>query len=140
MSPTPLPASGRPPLQPNIFWIIWLVLTSGVIVYQFTLGHGLPSGANAPGAALPPIVWVAVAEIVVATWIRWVLLPRARLLPPMLMLMIIGLALSEAVEFYSLFLVPATQPETKLALWLASLLSLLQFAPIYANRAAAARR
>ena len=48
-------------------------------------------------------------------------------------MMIIGLALSEAVEFYGIFLIPRDQPDTKLALFMLPLLSMAQFVPTYAR-------
>ena len=47
--------------------------------------------------------------------------------------MIVGLALSEGGAFYGLFLVPADQPETKLLVFVLALISMVQFAPFYAQ-------
>jgi hypothetical protein len=79
-----------------------------------------------------PVV-LAVGQVIVASLIRWLFIPRAKNAAQLLVLMIIGLALSEAVEFYGLFLLPADQPSTKLGLWVLAILSGLQFIPMYAT-------
>jgi len=117
-----------------VLWVIWFAMLSAVFFYQFGIGRGLPHGSNLPSAAAPPAVYLAIAQVAVASLIRWLVIPRAKEIPKILVLMIIGLALSEAVEFFGLFLVPRDQPETKLSLWILSILSIAQFAPVYANR------
>ena len=136
MLPLPLPQShgrSQKPLQAMVLWVIWFSITVSIFIYQFTLGRGLPHGTNAPGGGLSPVVVLAIMEILIATAVRWFVLPRAKHSRQMLVAMIIGLALSEAVEFYGIFLIPAGQPQTKLSLFILSLLSCAQFAPIYAR-------
>ena len=101
--------------------------------YQFTLGHGIPQGHDVPSAGLNPIVLVALIELIVATGIRWFLIPRASARQKKLVLMIIGIALSESAEFYGIFLVSTDMPQTKLALFAASFASVLQFAPVFVS-------
>lgn len=84
------------------------------------------------GLSLP--VLASASMILAATFIRWRLIPRVEAPTKILVLIIIGLALSEAEEFLGLFLVPPTQPETKLTLWILSGLSIAQFAPVYTLR------
>jgi hypothetical protein len=120
--------------QKLVAWVIWFALTSSIVVYQLVLGHGIPHGANARVAEMPPIVAVASVEIFAAAAIRWLLVPRSREAGRLLVFMIIGLSLSESAEFFGLFLVPNDQPETKLTLWILSLLSAFQFIPIYLGR------
>lgn len=117
-----------------VLWIIWFWMLGAVFLYQFALGKGVPQGSNSPSSTTPPIVYVALAQVAAASLIRWLLMPRTKEIQRMLVLMIIGLALSEAAEFYGLFLVPRDQPETKLSLWILSILGVAQFAPVYANR------
>jgi F0F1-type ATP synthase membrane subunit c/vacuolar-type H+-ATPase subunit K len=104
-----------------------------VCIYQFALGHGIPQGQNQDPMSLGIPEIIAIANLSVALFIRWILIPRTRQRKQLLVLMIVGLALSEAVEFFGLFLIPAGQPETKLLFWMLSLLSCLQFAPLYAR-------
>ena len=120
--------------QKLVHWVIWFALTSSIVVYQLVLGHGIPHGVNSRVAQMPPIVAVASVEIIAAAAIRWLLVPRTRVAGRLLVLMIIGLGLSESAEFFGLFLVPNDQPETKLAFWILSLLSAFQFIPTYIRR------
>ena len=116
-----------------VLWVIWASLFTSIIIYQLVLGHGVPSGENAPNAGVHFAVVLAIGQIAVASLVRWRFIPRAMNPKQLLVLVIIGLALSEAVEFYGLFLVAADQPGTKLSLWVLSLLCALQFIPIYAK-------
>jgi hypothetical protein len=115
-----------------VLWIIWFATLNAVIVYQIALGQGGPHGVNAASSTLPPIFWAAMVQLAAAAFIRWLLLPGASTYQKILVLMIVGLAWSEAVEFYGLFLIPTDQPQTKLGLWILSLLGVVQFAPINA--------
>jgi hypothetical protein len=121
--------------QRLVAWVIWFALVCSIVAYQLILGHGIPRGTNAASTETSPIAVIAVGEIVIASVIRWLLIPKAQGAGKLLVLMIIGLALSEGAEFFGLFLVPGNQPETKLAIWILSLLSALQFMPVYASRA-----
>jgi len=118
--------------QKLVLWIIWFALVSSIVAYQLILGHGIPHGSNVPETETSPIAAVAIGEIAAACVIRWLLIPKTHGAGKLLVLMIIGLALSESAEFFGLFLVPDNQPETKLAIWILSLLSALQFMPVYA--------
>jgi hypothetical protein len=122
-----------PPPKKLVLWIIWFALTSSIVVYQFILGHGVPQGTNEPTTAIHPMALVAVATIAMASLVRWLLIPRNREAGKLLVLMIVGLALSESAQLFGLFLIPSGQPETKLAIWILALLSALQFMPVYAN-------
>lgn len=119
--------------QPQVFWIIWGALFVALFVYQFTLGGGVPQGQNGPNTELSWPVMLAVGQIAVASFGRWVLIPKAQAIGQLFVLMILGLALSEAVEFYGLFLIPADEPSTKLSLWVLALVSEFQFMPVYAK-------
>ena len=126
-----IPDNEKPPVI--VLWVLWFAFVCAIVIYQFTLGHGIPQGPNAPSAGLNPLIFMAVGEIVVAAFIRWFLIPRVGTRQKMLVLMVIGIALSESAEFFGIFLVSADMPQTKLALFVASLLSALQFAPLFAS-------
>ncbi len=115
-----------------VLWTIWFSMLVAVFIYQFALGHGVPSGPNARPEGANPILFLAGGQLVVAAVLRWILIPRADAAGKVLVLLVLGLSLSEAVEFFGLFLVPADQPGTKLTLWILSIVSILQFAPVYA--------
>ena len=127
--------SERPAFSQKLVpWVIWLAMVSSIIAYQLILGHGIPRGTNLPSTEKFPTAAIAIGEIIAASVIRWLLIPKTRGAGKLLVLMIIGLALSEGAEVIGLFLVANDQPETKLAIWILSLLSALQFMPVYANR------
>jgi len=121
-------------------WVIWLALISGVLVLQFMLGRGIPWGENAPTSGLNPFLFVMGAQLVGATVVRWVVLPRARHPSQQLVFMIIGLALSEAVVIFEIFLLPADQPATRLIAFSLGMTSMLQFVPVYARPVAVENR
>lgn len=116
-----------------VFWIIWFAITASVPIYQFLLGYGLPSGKNAPGQPFPGIAFVAIAEVLAATAIRWMVLPRIARLSQQLVCMIVGLAAAESAELLGVFLIPSSLPEMKMLIFLLSLFGVIQFAPIYAR-------
>jgi hypothetical protein len=100
---------------------------------QFAIGGGLRVDVGQPHlSGQVGLAWVAIATIAAASVIRWLFLPTAADRRQMAMLMAIGLGLSGAVEFYSVFLFGADAHRTKMTLSALSLLSVIQFAPIYA--------
>jgi NADH:ubiquinone oxidoreductase subunit K len=117
-----------------ILWTIWFSLVVAIVVYQFALGGGIPTGANAPVENQSLFVFVSAGLLLAASAIRWLLIPRADAPGKILVLMIMGLSFSEAVGLFGLLLIPMDQPGTKLALWVLSLASALQFMPVYARR------
>jgi hypothetical protein len=80
-----------------------------------------------------PIVWFAVAQIVAASAIRWFVLPRFTDFQKRLVLTVVGLALSQSVTFFGIFLFAADMPHTKMELFWLSLLSAIQFIPLFAS-------
>jgi hypothetical protein len=116
-----------------VIWVIWTWLFAAIIVYQFVLGGGIPAGSAVAGVPMSFPLLLAIGQVLLASAIRWLVVPRAQSAGQLLAVVIVGLALSEAVAFYGLFLVPADQPNVKLTLWMLSLLSALQFIPLYAK-------
>jgi hypothetical protein len=127
-----MPQNPRP--AAIVYWTIWAAIFFAVFAYQFILGHGLPRGANAPGAGLSPIALIAIAAVIVATIVRWLVIPRTTDGRQLLILLIIGMALSETPTLFEIFLLPASMPETKLLIFGLSVVSCAQFAPIYVGR------
>src|SRR5262249_15346557 len=116
--------------------MLWFSMTAAIVIYQFALGHGLPHGEDVSSPMQSPILWSAVGMVAIAAAIRWLIIPRVRSLQRVLPFLIFGLALSEAVEFFGLFLFPRDMPATKLGLFVLALLSALQFVPVYASSSA----
>ena len=128
MSTTPTPSA-----RALVFWVIWFAILSGLLMMQFMLGGGIPTGNNAPGASLPPIAFIALGEVLASTAVRWLVLPRFTAFPRKLAWMLVGIALSEGAGFFEIFLVPRNQPETRQFVLALAVFGIVQFAPIYAT-------
>lgn len=115
----------------TVMWVLWAVMCAAIVTYQVNLGGGMLSGADASprGFGFPvPLVLTAVAG---AAIVRWAILPVMRNRQALLICLIIGLALSEAAEFFGIFLVGHDMPRLKMEIFYLSLASAIQFAPIY---------
>lgn len=132
MKPASLPA---PKNTHVVMWIIWFAILNSLLVMIFTIGKGFPTGDDPADATFPVIALVPLVEIVVATYIRWVLIPRQRVPAKQLVLLIIGVALSEGAGMITLMLIE-DQPATQRLLLIASVLGVLQMAPLYAAKPA----
>ena len=119
--------------QATVFWIIWFVFLQSAFVIHFLIGGGFPSGDN---AAEPMAMWLwflCFVPMVLAAGVRWLVISKLKEQKKMLVAMIIGLALSEQPIFFSLFLIGADYPQNQIAVLMASVVSLIQFAPSYAT-------
>ena len=116
-----------------VLWSIWTAFLCATAIYQFALGHGIPHGHDAPSPGLNPIVVTVLVELILATGIRWFFIPRLAARRKILVLMIIGIALSESAEFLGIFLILPDMPQTKLIIFVASFLSVFQFIPVFAS-------
>ena len=127
------PPQGRPQApQFIVFWIIWFAIFSGLVILQFFIGGGVPSGSpQGDGPLLIPVIAFGMA--VVAVFVRFGVLPRIKELEKKLPLMIVGLALSEGVGILGMLAVPAPFGATKLLLLAVSLICIILQAPVYAK-------
>lgn len=116
-----------------VMWIIWFAQLQAAFIFQFLLGHGFSQGENSDA----PMAWwlwvVCLLPLVIATGIRWMVIPKVKLAPQQLVAMIIGLALSEASVLTSIFLVGADYPQYQIAILMVVVFSIIQFAPSYAT-------
>lgn len=119
--------------QVLVLWVLWFAMTCAIVFYQVFLGHGWLKGDDARPMMQYPVIWLCVAWLAIATTVRWAVIPRVPDFRRLLFCLIIGLAFSESVEFFSLFLFPSDMPTTKMGLFVLSVLSALQFMPIYAR-------
>ena len=103
-----------------------------MVVYQFGLGGGIPYGTNIDNA-LPPagILIFSGLEVVGALAIRWLFIPKGYERRTLLYLFVAGLALSESLTFFGIFLVPRGYPQTKMVYLVVSSLCALQLAPLF---------
>ena len=116
-----------------VLWILWITILMSLFLYQFKLGHGLTKGHDARPVFQNPMIWLCVFNLIAAAVVRWWFIPKTTDLKRLLVLLIIGLALSEAVTFFGIFLFQSDMPETKTGLFVLSVLSVLQFMPLYAK-------
>ena len=119
--------------QAFVMWIIWFVFLQMAFAYHFVLGDGFPSGEN---AAEPMATWLwvlCVVPIVLATVVRWLVIPKLKDQKQMLIALIVGLVLTEAPIFFELFLIGSDYPQNQIVVLMIAVFSLIQFAPIYAT-------
>lgn len=119
--------------QSIVFWIIWFVFLQSAFIVHFVVGGGFPEGEN---VAEPMSVWVwaiCFIPILIATGVRWLVIPKLKQQPKLLVTMIVGLALTEQAIFVSLFLVGPDYPQNQIAILMVAVVSLIQFAPSYAT-------
>jgi hypothetical protein len=117
-----------------VLWILWATMLVAMVMYQFQLGGGIPAGRDLPGEQAIGLEITSTVFIGFATLIRWLMIPRAVGGRNLLILMIAGVALSETVTFYEIFLLPRSMPHTRLEYFVVSILSALQFAPFYGKQ------
>lgn len=120
--------------QQVVLWAIWLGMLSSVVVVQLFLGGGLPKLSSFKTIDYHPVAILAVGQVLIATVVRWVPLRRAGTTGEVLVCMVIGLALSEAVTVHGCFLVPDELVGLRAVFWLMSVVSVIQFAPVYARK------
>jgi len=125
--------NNQKPNHPLVFWVIWIALFQSLFVYQYFLAGGLPSGEDKGN---PDIIFLvlSIGVIVAATVIRWFLIPKAKDIQKLLILMIVGLALAEGAQFYQIFLIGPDYPETQMSIFILSVLGVGQFAPFYVKK------
>lgn len=119
--------------QAYVFWIIWFVFLQSAFVIHFLIGGGFPIGDN---VAEPMATWLwflCFVPMVIAAGVRWLVLAKMKDQKKMLAAMIVGLALAEQPIFFSLFLIGGDYPQYQIAVLMASVISLIQFAPSYAT-------
>lgn len=115
-----------------VFWIIWFAILNGLVMIQFFVGGGIPSGQD---QGKPPMVFFAIAAglAAVALGIRFLLIPQLKELPKKLPAMIIGLAFSEAIGFLGIFGMGKQFPASQLFLFVCAVGCIVSFAPFYAK-------
>ena len=119
MSPQPTPQQQR-----VVWWILWAVFQIGIVVIYFFLGKPMTS---VPTSAF----WqVGFFPVLISGAVRWSVLPQFKDAPKALPIFIIGIALAELSCFLGLFVFPAH----RLPLFIASVIGIFQFIPIYFGR------
>jgi hypothetical protein len=119
--------------QALVMWIIWFVFLQMAFAYHFVLEDGFPSGDN---AAEPMASWLWVlclVPVILATLLRWWVIPKLKDQKQMLSALIVGLVLTEAPILFELFLIGSDYPQNQIVVLMIAVFSLIQFAPIYAT-------
>lgn len=119
----------QPPIQ-LVAWIIWFAILSGMVILQFFVGGGIPSGTN---NGHPPALqqFLPAAPAFLALVIRFLVLPRIPTAEKKLPIMIVGLAFAEATGLLGMFIVSKEYGSTQLTFFILSILAILSLAPIY---------
>ena len=71
--------------------------------------------------------------IILATIVRWWVIPRLQDQKQMLIALIVGLGLTDAPILFELFLIGSDYPQNQIVVLMVAVFSLIQFAPIYAT-------
>jgi hypothetical protein len=115
----------------STFWTIWLAILVSIMIYPFFLGGGLPHGQDSD-RPVSIVLWiVAIGSLAVASFLRWIYIPRQQVGRLLMIPFIVGLACSEAVEFYGIFLVGPDHPTTQMTFLILSILGTIQFVPTF---------
>ena len=116
--------------QPNsqqqrvVWWILWGAFQTGIVVIYFFLGKSVTPG---PASAF----WqVGFLPVLISGAVRWSVLPHFKDAQKALPIFIMGIALAELSCFLGLFVFPAH----RLPLFIASVIGIAQFIPIYFGR------
>ena len=119
--------------QAFVMWIIWFGFLQMAFAYHFVLEDGFPSGDNA-AETMASWLWVlCLLPIILATIVRWWVIPKLKDQKQMLSALIVGLALTEASILFELFQIGSDYPQNQIAVLMVAVFSLIQFAPIYAT-------
>ena len=120
-------------IETIVLWVIWFAFMTEVVMFQFILGNGIPTGED-NGKASTVIVAVGIVAFVISKVIRWVLIPKAKTIVDALRFMTIGLWCSSFINFMGIFLIEDEFPNTQLLFFVLALIGSVQFAPIYAPK------
>ncbi|MCH6259117.1 hypothetical protein MLD52_21350 [Puniceicoccaceae bacterium K14] len=119
--------------QPLIFWGLWFAILQGMIVLQFILVGGLPSGENAPN---PPMLFyiVAILSITLSFINRFILMPKARSKQRLFVHMVIGVALIDLAHVFQLFLIGNDYPQMQFDILCLVAVAIISYTPLYAKK------
>jgi hypothetical protein len=111
-----------------VWWLLWAAFQAGIFLIYHEFGN-LIGQPEAPDRE-PPIWMAALAPVLVAAILRWLVLPWVRNAWIALALFIAGIFSAEVTCFLGLFIFPAHQQ----GLFMLSALGIFQFIPFFARR------
>lgn len=125
-------SSPQSPLTSLVFWIIWFSILSGLMMLQFFIGGGIPTGGVQGNE---PVIYqvIAISIAAAALFVRFIVIPRIDELSKKLPAMIIGLALAEGVGIIGMFVVPQEHTSTRLFMLGTAIVCIVLSAPTYAK-------
>jgi len=124
------PSNQNLPSQATFAWIIWGALTMGMFILQYMVGAGF-TFSESTGEADLIFVIASLVNCVASTFIRWAVIPKQDTGVEMMQMMIIGCALAESSVILSAIMDGSSDPGMQVQLFTISLVTLLQFAPVY---------
>lgn len=105
-------------------WVIWIALLVGTFLQFHFLGGGAPRKPD-------EFPWfIPLLPLAVSVVVRWRLLPRMKNPVQILPLFVIGIAMAESTMFLGLYLTPSYKMEC----FIAAVLGIFQFIPLFARR------
>jgi hypothetical protein len=116
-----------------VMWILWFVQLQAAFAVQFILVGGISEGENASESMVIWLWLLCLLPLVVSMGIRWLIIPKVTKAVQQLLAMLVGLGLSEASLFCSVFFVAPDYPQYQIAILMVSVLCIIQFAPSYAT-------
>jgi hypothetical protein len=116
-----------------VMWVIWFAILQGAFVIQWIVGKGIPGGDNIEEPMAAWLWVICFLPVMIASCIRWLVIPKIQQPQLQLVAMIAGLSLSEAPVFFSLFLIGSDYPQYQIAVLMLAVVSIIQFAPSYAT-------
>jgi CDP-diglyceride synthetase len=123
---------GNKPNAPTtlVFWVIWFAILNGLFIMLFFAAGGVPKGSN-EGDGPVGTIGLAALLAVLSIGFRFLLIPRIKDPVKLLPVMILGLAMAEAIGIIGMFVVGREFPETRIALFVTSVSAVTVFAPVY---------
>ncbi len=117
------------PPKPQIFWVLWAALMTGLPIIYVVMGQSSSQSQN-QSSGLPMGLLMALPPLVISIVVRWAVLPRIENATKALSLFVVGMAMAEGCGVIGIILGGAH----KNLLFIAGLLGILQFIPIFASR------
>lgn len=115
-----------PQQQRLVWWTLWSAFQIGIVVIYKFLGH-----SHASASENEPTLWqLGLLPALISGAIRWSLLPTFKEAEKALPFFVMGIALAEATCFLGIFIFPSHQKP----LFIASLVGIFQFIPVYVGR------
>lgn len=123
----PGPESQRARAQLMIWWIVWSVILTGLILIYLFFGRG----SLKPGTGADVLVNLSgVVPLFLSIIIRWLVLPRYNDLARAFPMFVIGLALAEGCGLLGIFLGGVYRDD----LFLLGVLGVTQYVPLFAKK------